>query len=44
MSKEPYKRDYILQKKPVILKSPLIVATPQYYMWLSFDITSSQIF
>jgi len=27
-AKEPYKRDYILQKKPVILRSLLIVATP----------------
>jgi len=27
-AKEPYKRDYILQKRPVILRSLLIVATP----------------
>jgi len=27
--KEPYKRDYILQKRPVIWRSPLIVATHQ---------------
>ena len=27
-AKEPYKRDYILQKRPVILKSLRIVATP----------------
>ena len=26
--KEPYKRDYILQKRPVILRSLLIVVTP----------------
>ena len=26
--KRPYKRDYILQKKPIILRSLLIVATP----------------
>jgi len=29
-AKEPYKRDDILQKRPVILRSLLIVATPQY--------------
>ena len=28
MPKEPYKRDYILQKRPIILRSPLIVLTP----------------
>jgi len=28
LAKEPYKRDYILQKRPVILRSLLIVATP----------------
>jgi len=27
-AKEPYKRDTILQKRPVILRSLLIVATP----------------
>jgi len=27
-AKEPYKRDYILQKRPVILRSLLIVANP----------------
>ena len=27
-AKEPYKRDDILQKRPIILRSPLIVATP----------------
>jgi len=35
--KEPYKRDYILQKRPIILRSLLIVATPPYegYRWLT---------
>jgi len=27
-AKEPYKRDDILQKRPIMLRSPLIVATP----------------
>jgi len=27
-AKEPYKRDYILQKRPIILRSLLIVANP----------------
>jgi len=27
-AKEPYNRDYILQKRPIILRSLLIVATP----------------
>jgi len=27
-AKEPYKRDYILQKRPIVLRSLLIVATP----------------
>ena len=27
-AKEPHKRDYILQKRPIILSSLLIVATP----------------
>ena len=30
-AKEPYKRDAILQKRPMILKSLLIVATPYVY-------------
>jgi len=30
-AKEPYKRDDILQKRPIILRSLLIVATPYYY-------------
>ena len=29
-AKEPYKRDYIVQKRPIILGSLLIVATPYY--------------
>jgi len=29
-AKEPYKRDYILQKRVIILRSLLIVATPYY--------------
>jgi len=32
-AKEPYKRDYILQKRPIILRSLLIVAT--LYIFLS---------
>ena len=27
-AKKPYKRDYVLQKRPIILRSLLIVATP----------------
>jgi len=34
-TKEPYKRDDILQKRPVILRSLLTVATP-YMTWLVF--------
>ena len=30
-AKEPYKKDYILQKRPMILRSLLIVATPYTY-------------
>jgi len=29
--KEPYKRDYVLQKRPIILRSLIIVATPYVY-------------
>jgi len=29
-AKEPYKRDYVLQKKPIISRSLLMVATPQH--------------
>jgi len=32
-AKEPYEREYILQKRPIILRSLLIVATP-YVAWL----------
>jgi len=28
LGEEPYKRDYILQKRPIILRSLLIVVTP----------------
>jgi len=31
-AKEPYKRDDILQKRPVILRSLLMVATPYIYL------------
>ena len=31
-AKEPYKRDYILQKRPIILRSLQVVATP-YQHW-----------
>jgi len=30
-AKEPYKKDYILQKRPIILRSLLMVATPYAY-------------
>jgi len=30
--KEPYKRDYILQKRPMILRSLLIVGIPDFYL------------
>jgi len=31
MAKEPYKRDDTLQKRPIILKSLLVVATPYHF-------------
>ena len=31
MAKEPCKRDYILQNRPIILRSLLIVATPYQF-------------
>jgi len=31
-AKEPYKRDYVLQKRPIILRRLLIVATPYLYL------------
>jgi len=30
VAKEPYKRDYILQKRPIIWRSQIIVATPYH--------------
>ena len=33
-AKEPYKRDDILQKRRMILRSLLIVATPYHRGWL----------
>ena len=38
-AKEPYKRDDILQKRPVIFRSLLIVATPQYMYIIIFSCT-----
>jgi len=32
-AKEPYKRNYILQKRPIILGGLLIAATPYYICW-----------
>jgi len=32
-AKEPYKRDYIPQKRPIILRSLLIDATPYTYIF-----------
>ena len=32
-AKEPYKIDYILQKRPIILKSLQIEATPYEYLY-----------
>ena len=37
ITKEPYKRDYILQKRPIMLRSLLIVATP-YLVLSPYDI------
>jgi len=39
-AKEPYKRDNILQKRPIILRSLLIVATPHYFMGTCDSVTS----
>ena len=33
-AKEPYKTEYILEKRPMILRSLLIVANPQHFHWL----------
>jgi len=35
-AKEPYQRDYTLQKRPIILRSLLIVATPYDMIMNSF--------
>jgi len=35
-AKEPYKRDYLLQKRPIILRSLLIVATSHVFVVVSF--------
>ena len=35
-AKEPYKRDDILQKRPIILRSLLIVETPYAYMYVQY--------
>jgi len=34
-AKEPYKRDYILQKRPIILSILLTIATS--YLWVSLE-------
>jgi len=36
-AKEPYKRDYVLQKIPIILRRLLIVATPYQKSWVLVD-------
>ena len=38
-AKESYKRDYILQKRPIIWRSLLIVATTHHSMWCTSYIT-----
>jgi len=38
-SKEPCKRDYILQKRPIILRSLLIVATPYLMTYICHGIS-----
>jgi len=40
LQKSPIKRDYILQKKPVILRSLLLVATPYERLSLSMVVVS----
>jgi len=37
-AKEPYKRDYILQKRPMILSILLTVATPYVYVHIYTDV------
>ena len=41
LAKEPYKRDDILQKRPIILRSLLIVATPYIWLQLSLHMAAS---
>ena len=41
LAKEPYKRDYILQKRPIIFGSLLIIAKPQAFeKHLSFHLSA----
>jgi len=35
---EPYKRDYVLHKRPIILRRLLIVATPYHLIWTAFRV------
>ena len=42
--KEPYKRDYILQKRHIILRSLLIVATPQRVVSLPITRTNMRMY
>ena len=39
-AKDPYKRDYILQKRPIILRSLLIVALPYLFVSIHSDCIS----
>ena len=41
LATEPYKRDYILQKRPIILRSLLIVATPYTREWSCVSVSWS---
>jgi len=43
-AKEPYKRDDILQKRPIILRSLLIVATPYHVVPLFLPYTFNHAF
>jgi len=40
-AEEPYRRDYILQKRPIILRSLLIIATPYHRVLLFIDSASA---
>jgi len=40
-AKEPYKRDYFLQKRPIIVRSLLILAAPYLPLPLTFCISVS---